>query len=207
MPFNKLGIRMPKTDWSGQKKNQPPRPARSEMSSGYSYPEDAIAVVGTSSRLPGANNMDELWDLISKGMGKREELKSNRFDLCGGFRASQSGNFTKNHNFYANFIEGAERFGNGFFNINQREMVNMDPQQRILLELSYEAVESSGYTRSHMRENGDAVECFIGASFVEYLNNTNAPFANCVHINWHNQSILMWQVELLFWMDGSSQGH
>jgi acyl transferase domain-containing protein len=144
------------------------------MSSGYSYPEDAIAVVGTSSCLPGANNMDELWDLISKGMGKREELKSNRFDLCGGFRASQSGNFTKNHNFYANFIEGAERFGNGFFSINQREMVNMDPQQRILLELSYEAVESSGYTRSHMRENGDAVECFIGASFVEYLNNTNA---------------------------------
>lgn len=174
MPFNKLGIRITKIDWSRQKKYQSPRPARIEMLSSYSYPEDAIAVIGASCRLPGANNMDELWDLISKGMDKHEELKLDRFDLCGGFRASQSGHFIKNRKFYGNFVEGAERFDNGFFSINQREMVNMDPQQRILLELSYEAMESSGYTRSHVREKGDAVGCFIGASFVEYLDNTNA---------------------------------
>ncbi|RDL40047.1 Uncharacterized protein BP5553_00026 [Venustampulla echinocandica] len=174
MPFNMFGVRMAKTNWSGRKGSQPPRRARSEILGGYSYPEDAIAIVGASCRLPGARNMDELWDLISKGVDKHQELKHDRFDLYGSFRASQTGNFTKNRKFYGNFIEGAERFDNSFFGINPREMVNMDPQQRILLELSYEAMESSGYTRSHLRENGDAVGCFIGASFIEYLDNTNA---------------------------------
>lgn len=174
MPFNKLGIRVTKTDWSGQTKNQSSRLEQNEISSAYLYPEDAIAIIGASCRLPGANNMDELWELVSKGEDRHEELKSDRFDLYGGYRASQSGNFTKNRKFYGNFIEGVERFDNAFFGINQREMVNMDPQQRILLELSYEAMESSGYTRSHVREHGDAVGCFIGGSFVEYLDNTNA---------------------------------
>lgn len=49
-----------------------------------------------------------------------------------------------------------------------------DPQQRILLELAYEAIDSSGYLYSHRRESGDRVGCFIGASFCEYLDNTNA---------------------------------
>lgn len=35
-------------------------------------------------------------------------------------------------------------------------------------------MESSGYTRSHVRARGDNIGCFIGASFVEYLDNTNA---------------------------------
>lgn len=50
----------------------------------------------------------------------------------------------------------------------------MDPQQRILLEVAYQAMESSGYLRKHRRDDGDNVGCFIGASFNEYLDNTSA---------------------------------
>ena len=50
----------------------------------------------------------------------------------------------------------------------------MDPQQRLLLELAYQAMDSSGYLGSHQRESGDPVGCFIGVSFAEYLDNTNA---------------------------------
>ncbi len=50
----------------------------------------------------------------------------------------------------------------------------MDPQQRVLLELAFQAMESSGYMSSHQRDSGDCVGCFIGASFAEYLDNTNA---------------------------------
>ncbi|CAF9935749.1 MAG: hypothetical protein ALECFALPRED_006543 [Alectoria fallacina] len=49
----------------------------------------------------------------------------------------------------------------------------MDPQQRVLLELAYQAMDSSGYLGSHRRESGDPVGCFIGASFAEYLDNTS----------------------------------
>lgn len=57
--------------------------------------------------------------------------------------------------------------------------MSMDPQQRILLELAYQAMESSGYLRSHQRDSGDSdvgdpIGCFIGASFTEYLDNTGS---------------------------------
>ena len=44
----------------------------------------------------------------------------------------------------------------------------------MLLELAYEAMDDSGYLRNHRRESSDPVGCFIGASFVEYLDNTNS---------------------------------
>ncbi|KAI1501592.1 ketoacyl-synt-domain-containing protein [Biscogniauxia marginata] len=174
LPFNKLGLRVSKIDWSRQT-NMIQMPSEEiGKSTAYSYNENAIAVIGASCRLPGAYNLDELWELLSTGQDRHEELKPSRVDIHGTYRASKSGNFTTNRKFYANLIDNVERFDNAFFGINPREMLNMDPQQRMLLELSYEAMESSGYTRSHVRTRGDDVGCFIGASFIEYLDNTNA---------------------------------
>jgi len=138
------------------------------------YPENAIAIIGASTRLPGARNLDELWELLSKGEDRHEELKSDRFDLYHGFRFSQSDSLTKDRKFYGNFVDGVGNFDNAFFGIGAREMSNMDPQQRMLLELSYEALECSGYMCSHVRSRGDRVGCFIGASYTEYLENTTA---------------------------------
>ncbi|KAK4446906.1 BcPKS16, polyketide synthase [Podospora aff. communis PSN243] len=182
IPFNKLGLRVAKTDWSAQsqnKGNSPPPPPLTRAESfagGYTYPNDSVAIVGASCRLPGANNLDELWDLLSTGQDRHQEIKADhaRFNLRGGYRASQSGTFVQKRKFYGNFVDGIDKFDGAFFGINAREAANMDPQQRMLLELAYEAMESSGYTRTHVRSRGDDVGCFIGASFVEWLENTSA---------------------------------
>lgn len=71
-------------------------------------------------------------------------------------------------------MDGVDGFDHAFFRTNPKEAAYMDPQQRILLELAYQALESSGYLRHHKREAGDNVGCFIGASFNEYLDNTSA---------------------------------
>lgn len=175
MPFNKLGLRIKKMDWSESQGNAalPELPAAQPLGF-FSCPESSVAIVGASCRLPGANDMEELWELLCRGDDRHEELKADRFDLNGSYRACQSGNFAKGRKFYGNFISGIEGFDNAFFGINPREATSMDPQQRLLLELSYEAMECSGYIKSHVRERGDAVGCFIGASFIEYLENTNA---------------------------------
>jgi len=136
--------------------------------------DSAIAVVGASCRLPGANNLEELWNLLANGIDRHQEVPADRFDLHGSFRASLSGNFAKERTFYGNFLDDVRRFDNSFFRVSPREAANMDPQQRILLELSFEALEASGYLSTHLREAGDNVGCFIGAALVEYLDNTNA---------------------------------
>lgn len=178
MPFNKAGLLVTKSDQSGpESKLKAPRlPSSTEDVTGNNieYPTGAIAITGAACRLPGANNMDELWELISSGSDQHQEVTGERFKIQDTYRGNASGNFAQGRKFYGNFLDRVDRFDNAFFGINPREMANMDPQQRILLELAYEAMESSGYVRSHVREKGDAVGCFIGASFVEYLDNTNA---------------------------------
>jgi 3-oxoacyl-(acyl-carrier-protein) synthase len=138
-----------------------------------SFPKNTIAVVGASCRLPGASNLEELWTVLANGLDRHEEVGQDRFDLRGSFRASQSGSFVTERKFYGNFLDDIKRFDNSFFGINAREASNMDPQQRLLLELSFEALEASGYLATHSRDAGDNVGCFIGASLVEYLDNTN----------------------------------
>ncbi|KAK3167716.1 multidrug-resistance type transporter aminotriazole resistance [Lepraria neglecta] len=82
--------------------------------------------------------------------------------------------FTDKRKFYGNFVDQVDNFDHAFFRTNPKEALNMDSQQRVLLELAYQAMESSGYLGLHQREWGDTVGCFIGASFAEYLDNTNA---------------------------------
>ncbi|QGA14099.1 hypothetical protein EYB26_001752 [Talaromyces marneffei] len=137
------------------------------------FPEDAIAVVGASCRLPGANNFEELWELLASGADQHRPLGTDRFNIYDSFRASQSGKFGESK-FYGNFIDDVRRFDNAFFGVNQREAASMDPQQRLLLEVAYEALDDAGYLVKHCRENGDNVGCFIGGSLVEYLDNTSA---------------------------------
>lgn len=48
------------------------------------------------------------------------------------------------------------------------------PQQKLLLETAYEALDGSGYLRHHQRDRFDNVGCFIGSTYTEYLENTSA---------------------------------
>ncbi|KAL9004771.1 MAG: hypothetical protein Q9188_002428 [Gyalolechia gomerana] len=178
-PFHKLKLHVTKLDVLSLARQHltPAQGARPKAE--CTLPSDSIAIVGASCRLPGANNLDELWNLVSKGISKHEEVPPDRVDLYGSFRASQDWKFAGKRKFYGNFIDNVGNFDHAFFGTNPKEALNMDPQQRILLELAYQAMESSGYLRTHQRESGDPVGCFIGASFTEYLENTcsNAPTA------------------------------
>ncbi|KAL8722876.1 MAG: hypothetical protein Q9225_000709 [Loekoesia sp. 1 TL-2023] len=178
-PFHKLKLHVTKLDVLSFANDNLRMVRESRPVADYTLPRDAIAITGASCRLPGANSLDELWDLVSKGISKHEEVPRDRVDMHSSFRASQDWKFAGKRKFYGNFIDNVGNFDHAFFNTNPKEALNMDPQQRILLELAYQAMESSGYLRTHQRESGDPVGCFIGASFVEYLENTgsNPPTA------------------------------
>lgn len=173
-PFHKLQLQITKVDVQSLIADNMNRVRTHRPEDGFSYPRDAVAITGVSCRLPGANSMEELWDLICSGSSRHTELTTDRFDLHGSFRASQDRKFTDKRKFYGNFVDQIENFDHAFFRTNPKEALNMDPQQRVLLELAFQAMDSSGYLGSHRRESGDPVGCFIGASFAEYLDNTNA---------------------------------
>ncbi|PYH99806.1 ketoacyl-synt-domain-containing protein [Aspergillus ellipticus CBS 707.79] len=139
-----------------------------------SFPSDAIAIVGAACRLPGADSIEELWDVISQGEIKVEEVPEDRFNITETFRGQQDKEWLNKRKFYGNFVDDVAAFDNTFFGISPREATYMDPQQRLLLATAFEAMDSSGYLRKHRKEDGDSIGCFIGATYTEYLENTCA---------------------------------
>ncbi|OOF91380.1 hypothetical protein ASPCADRAFT_177383 [Aspergillus carbonarius ITEM 5010] len=139
-----------------------------------SFPSDAIAIVGAACRLPGADTLEDLWDIVSQGRIKAEEVPKDRCSIEESFRGQQDKEWMNQRKFYGNFVDDVAAFDNAFFGISPREATYMDPQQRLLLATAFEAMDCSGYLRNHQKEDGDAVGCFIGATYTEYLENTCA---------------------------------
>ena len=174
-PFHKAGLQITKLDiLSFIRALLPPVLPVSDFGPKYAYPTDAVAVIGMACRLPGASNIEELWDLISSGNSTAQRVPEDRADIAHSYRASLDPKWAAKQQWWGNFISEVGSFDHNFFRMSPREAASMDPQQRVLLETAYQAMESSGYLGSHRRERGDPVGVFLGASFVEYLDNTSA---------------------------------
>ncbi|KAI1332612.1 BcPKS16, polyketide synthase [Xylariaceae sp. FL0255] len=140
----------------------------------YEYRDDAIAIVGASCRLPGADSLEELWQLISQATSTCEPIRPERAPVDKTSRYSRDAASTVAKRMYGNFVDGIDQFDHGFFRNGFKEAAYMDPQQRILLEVAYEALDASGYLRRHDRNSYDNVGCFIGNSSCEYMENTSS---------------------------------
>uniref|UniRef100_UPI002491FF1D beta-ketoacyl synthase N-terminal-like domain-containing protein n=1 Tax=Aquimarina aggregata TaxID=1642818 RepID=UPI002491FF1D len=126
------------------------------------YKDDDIAIVGTSFRIPGASTPEEFWALLKKKKDCITEIPSERWDWPNHIDVEQD---HKGINRGA-FIKNIDQFDASFFRISPREAKLMDPQQRLMLELTWELIERSGYTRSSFKETRTGV--FIGASGSDY---------------------------------------
>ncbi len=126
---------------------------------------DDIAVVGWACRLPGANSVAELWSLLLDGRCAISRVPSDRFSLdrFGHPRRQERG---KSYTWAAGIIDDLWGFDPSVFGISPREAEQMDPQQRILLQLTWEALEDAGIRPSSIANTDVGV--FIGASQTDY---------------------------------------
>jgi acyl transferase domain-containing protein len=71
-----------------------------------------------------------------------------------------------------NFMDGVDEFDHNFFRISPREAKSMDPQQRILLQTAYEALENCGYVPNDTASfQQQTFGCYIGSATHDYLQN------------------------------------
>ncbi|KAI1379852.1 hypothetical protein F4677DRAFT_297172 [Hypoxylon crocopeplum] len=119
----------------------------------------SVALVGVSCRLPGGSNTtDELWDLLKDGGEAWSPVPADRFCEAAFYHPSADDpNGTSNHP-GGHFIDGDVRdFDHSFFHMSPQQASSMDPQQRILLEMSYEALENAGWRREALAGTKTAV--------------------------------------------------
>lgn len=106
--------------------------------------QESIAIIGMGCKFPGGvNNTEEYWSLLRDGIDGISEVPSTRWDVkeYENFGQLQPGKISTK---YGGFLERIDQFDAQFFRIAPREATYTDPQQRILLETSWEALENAG---------------------------------------------------------------
>ncbi len=127
---------------------------------------EPIAVIGMSCRFPGgSNDPDSFWKLLEEGRSGVIEVPSARWDIDAYYDPDPDA-AGKIATRYAAFVDGIDRFDADFFGISPREAVSMDPQHRLLLELSWEALENAG--RAPRGLAGSRTGVFAGLSSSDY---------------------------------------
>ena len=128
--------------------------------------ELGIAVLGGACRFPGADDFDDVADILLSG---RDALATGRPSRWSRERylhptpRTRGRSYTLDHGLIANVSE----FDIELFGISPREAQQVDPQQLLLLEVTYEALEDAGLSRNELA--GSKVGVFIGASFCDHF--------------------------------------
>jgi len=104
------------------------------------YGSEPIAIVGMSCRYPGANSVQEFWDLLFQGEEGIREPPAFRWTKEHSIRVSQNDRKT-NAGFLSTTID---EFDAKFFGVSPKEAAFMDPQTRILHEVLWESLEDAG---------------------------------------------------------------
>ena len=123
-----------------------------------------IAIIGMAGRFPGANTLEEFWELLSGGKESISFFNDDELDPSIATDTKNNPNYVKARG----IINGADEFDAAFFGFNARSAELMDPQQRLFLELAWETLENAGYLPQ--KYNG-AVGVFAGSGYNTYFTN------------------------------------
>lgn len=117
-----------------------------------------IAVIGMVCRVPGADHIDEFWQMLTEGREGLRELTSQEL-------ASLQIKRTENYITAGGFINGIDLFDADFFDLTAREAAYMDPQHRLWLQACWQALEVSG----HAGDQNPYIGVFASAGHNQYL--------------------------------------
>ena len=116
---------------------------------------EPIAIIGAGCRFPGGvDSPDRFWELLSEGRNAVTRMPAERW---AGVPDEAP---------FGGFLDHIDLFDADFFGISPREAESMDPQQRLVLEVAWEALEHAGVTATGLR--GSQTGIFIGATTTDY---------------------------------------
>ena len=119
---------------------------------------EPIAIVGLGCRFPGdVTGPDSYWKLLDAGVDAVREIPASRWTSTPCPEAAV---------WKAGLVDGLDRFEPRFFGLSAREASTLDPQQRMVLEVAWEALEHAGIDASRLA--GSATGVFIGITGHDY---------------------------------------
>lgn len=127
--------------------------------------KEPIAIIGLSGRYPKAKNVDAFWRNLSEGKDCITEIPKDRWELDGFFHQDKKDAVAKGKSYckWGGFVEGFAHFDPSFFNMSPADVLNIDPQERLLMESCWEVLEDAGYTREQIeKQHQQRIGVFTG---------------------------------------------
>lgn len=128
--------------------------------------DQSVSVTGMACNFPGANNLEDFWQLLTENRNAISPTPSDRFN---------GQIIDKKLPTAGGFIKDEDLFDPAFFNISPAEALDMDPQHRLLLETTWRAMEDNGIGISSL--SGSKTGVFVGISTQDYVQLTADPKA------------------------------
>jgi len=126
---------------------------------------EAIAIIGMACRFPQAKNPEEFWKLLLEGIDTISEVPSKRWD-AEAIEQPTPATQGKINTRWGGFLEKVDCFDPSFFGIAPQEAKRIDPQQRLFLEVAWEALEDAGIVPEKLR--GSRTGVFVGIGNSDY---------------------------------------
>ncbi|OTA98398.1 hypothetical protein M426DRAFT_28502 [Hypoxylon sp. CI-4A] len=132
---------------------------------------EAIAIIGSGCRFPGyASSPSKLWNVLREPKDLCRPMPESRVSASGFYHPENSyhghSNVKDLKSYFLSEESAERRFDARFFSIKPTEANVMDPQVRLLLETTYEALESGGQTIEALQ--GSDTSCFVGLMLGDY---------------------------------------
>ncbi|OBR11662.1 Beta-ketoacyl synthase domain-containing protein [Colletotrichum higginsianum IMI 349063] len=129
--------------------------------------DDAFCIVGMACRLPGdISSPSDLWQFLVDQKSAQGTVPAERYNIEGFYHpaANRSGSMNVPGGYFIQ--EDVRQFDNNFFGVNNLEATYMDPQQRKLLQVVYECLQSSGTTMESL--SGSSTGVFVANFSVDF---------------------------------------
>ncbi|MBY0119543.1 beta-ketoacyl synthase N-terminal-like domain-containing protein [Paenibacillus xylanexedens] len=143
-----------------QKKNMEPT---SDIDPGFRLTD--IAIVGMACRFPQADHYTTFWDNLANGVDSVKEIPPDRWDVSK-FYSQDIDAPNKSIGKWCGLLDDVYSFDHRFFSISPREAKNMDPQQRMMLEVSWQCIEDSGISLQRLQNQITSV--YAGVMTVDH---------------------------------------
>ncbi len=123
-----------------------------------------VAIIGMAGRFPGANTIDEFWEILAEGKETTSFFSVDEIDKSIPSGIKNSSSYVKARG----VIDKADEFDAAFFGFNPRNAELTDPQHRVFLEIAWEVLEKTGYLP---QKYTGLVGVFAGCGYNTYYNN------------------------------------